>query len=193
MGDAHAAGTRITRTRAHHPSRSHPGLRLDLGDSGHAAISSRCRADNEAIAITEGVRYEWRTWGTSARPDAATGTVNLSALKTRLRLLASIVVSSAACVGPAASLPSPSLSSTPISTWVATRSVQSPPAGSALAMPIGYALPSDCRYVGGPPAPQTWPITCPQGLPSNYLAPSLSQQGWTACASAPKTWRKDQS
>jgi hypothetical protein len=58
--------------------------------------------------------------------------------------------------------------------------------------PIGYGLPRECRYELGATAPQTWLLTCPQGLTSNYLAPSLAQQGWTSCASSPKSWRKDQ-
>lgn len=58
--------------------------------------------------------------------------------------------------------------------------------------PIGYGLPRECIYRLGATAPQTWLLTCPQGLTSNYLAPSLAQQGWTSCASSPKAWRKDQ-
>ncbi len=59
------------------------------------------------------------------------------------------------------------------------------------AQPVGYSLPIECQYVDAATAPPTWLVTCPQGLTSNFLAPSLSQQGWTACSNAPKTWSKD--
>lgn len=113
-------------------------------------------------------------------------------MKDRLPLLALVVAVSAACAGPAASLPSPAPSATPIATVASTTPARSPATGSAVAMPIGYTLPGECRYVQGAAAPETWLLTCPQGLPSNYLAPSLAEQGWTACAGAPKSWRKDQ-
>jgi len=66
-----------------------------------------------------------------------------------------------------------------------------PPRPGGTSGPTGYVLTTVCRFVSGDAIEQTWLLTC-QGLPSQQLAFSLAQQGWTACASAPKAWRKDQ-
>jgi len=85
---------------------------------------------------------------------------------------------------------SPARSAVAATTAAATAST-APTAGSA-AQPQGFTLPSECRYVAGATAPQTWLAQCPQGLLSQALSASLTQQGWTPCASTPKSWRKDQ-
>lgn len=57
--------------------------------------------------------------------------------------------------------------------------------------PQGYILPSECQFVDNGTiqgSATTWKITCPQGLPSNYLRPSLEAQGWTSCGA--KVWQK---
>lgn len=61
--------------------------------------------------------------------------------------------------------------------------------------PEGYVLPSECSYVsdGSTEGASTkWLIRCPVGLPSNYLRPSLTQQGWVSCSAAPKSWIRAQ-
>ncbi len=68
-----------------------------------------------------------------------------------------------------------------------------PPPGTAAARrPQGYVLPGECQYVDNGTvdgSATTWKISCPQGLPSNYLRPSLEAQGWISCSA--KVWRKD--
>jgi len=62
---------------------------------------------------------------------------------------------------------------------------------SGLRMPQGYAIPAECRYVDGGTvdgAATAWKISCPQGLPSNYLRPSLTAQTWASCGV--KVWQK---
>jgi hypothetical protein len=52
-------------------------------------------------------------------------------------------------------------------------------------------LPTECRYDDGGTvdgSATTWKISCPQGLPSNYLAPSVAAQGWVSCGT--KVWQK---
>ena len=62
---------------------------------------------------------------------------------------------------------------------------------SAPQRPQGYVLPSECQFIDNGAASSsaiTWKIACPQGLPSNYLAPSLTAQAWVSCS--PKVWQK---
>ena len=71
------------------------------------------------------------------------------------------------------------------------RGVLTPPPSITPRLPAGYDLPSECRYydyaitTGSATA---WKIFCPQGLPSNYLRPSLAAQGWVSCGT--KLWQK---
>ena len=79
-----------------------------------------------------------------------------------------------------------------ITSWWPGRGLIPPPPPRPA--PFGYTLRSDCRYVGaagGGTTPTSWLVSCPQGLLSNYLAASLADQGWIACASTPKSWRRD--
>lgn len=58
-------------------------------------------------------------------------------------------------------------------------------------LPVGYDLPPDCRYYDVATttgAATAWKIFCPQGLPSNYLRPSLAAQGWISCDT--KVWKR---
>jgi len=59
------------------------------------------------------------------------------------------------------------------------------------ARPEGYVLPAECRYVDNGAVDgraTTWKISCPGGLPSNYLQPSLAAQAWVTCGT--KVWQK---
>ena len=61
--------------------------------------------------------------------------------------------------------------------------------GSAV-RPVGYALPSECAYVGEAERRDEttfWLVKCPVGLLSRALAPSLAAQGWESCDTAAGT------
>jgi len=76
--------------------------------------------------------------------------------------------------------------------WRLARSTTPTPSVVAPARPQGYALPTECQYVNGGSVDggaTTWKISCPEGLPSNYLQPSLAAQGWVTCGT--KVWRKN--
>lgn len=65
------------------------------------------------------------------------------------------------------------------------------PAAGAVRLPQGFALPQECRNfdngtVDG--SATTWRVSCPQGLLSTYLRPSLEAQGWSSCST--KVWQK---
>ena len=65
------------------------------------------------------------------------------------------------------------------------------PRGPVARRPQGYVLPTECQYVDDGTTHGTataWKISCPQGLPSAYLAPSLAAQSWVSCG--PKMWSK---
>ena len=65
------------------------------------------------------------------------------------------------------------------------------PRGPVARRPQGYVLPTECQYVDDGTTQGTataWKISCPQGLPSTYLAPSLAAQSWVSCG--PKMWSK---
>ncbi len=93
---------------------------------------------------------------------------------------------------PTAVLPSPTPTAVSAVPSISRSPTDPGPPPTPSGQPAGYSLPSECQYVFGATTPQAWLVTCPQGLPSRYLAPSLSQQGWTACPTAQKSWRKDQ-
>ena len=64
------------------------------------------------------------------------------------------------------------------------------PAG-AIRLPQGFALPLECKNVDNGTAEGSatiWKVSCPQGLLSNSLRPSLEAQGWSSCGN--KVWQK---
>lgn len=71
-------------------------------------------------------------------------------------------------------------------------------ATAALPSPNGFTLPAACAFVAAPvvtPDQTDWAITCGSAKDRDIrgtLAPSLTQQGWTSCASglASAQWRK---
>lgn len=90
--------------------------------------------------------------------------------------------SAGAATAPPTATPAGTLTTTP-----------SPPGSTATPRrPQGYVLPIECRYIDSGTvdgSATTWKVSCPQGLPSNFLRPSLSAQGWISCAS--KAWQKE--
>jgi hypothetical protein len=79
----------------------------------------------------------------------------------------------------------------PTATAMASRTATPATSPSGLRMPQGYMLPAECQYIDSgrvEGTATTWKISCPQGLTSNYLRPSLTAQGWLICGA--KVWQK---
>jgi hypothetical protein len=122
----------------------------------------------------------------SAGHEAMSYSVRLVALRSKsTRVL--IAIAAASMLVNCAAMPTvPTPTATVAPTHTAT------PRVSDLHMPKGYMLPTDCRYIDGGTvdgSATTWKISCPQGLPSNYLRPSLTAQGWVSCGA--KVWQKN--
>lgn len=113
---------------------------------------------------------------------------SLRRILTQIGAICVVAAVAVACVTPppvaiSASTASPSVapSPTPVPT-VAPGAVRSPQ---------GFVQPPECKNfdngtVDG--SATTWKVSCPQGLLSNYLRPSLEAQGWSSCGA--KVWQK---
>jgi hypothetical protein len=83
------------------------------------------------------------------------------------------------------------LSTSPTPTAAAASPTASTQTAVVARRPQGYVLPPECQYIDNGTvdgSATTWKISCPQGLPSNYLRPSLETQGWVSCGT--KVWQK---
>jgi len=100
------------------------------------------------------------------------------------------------CASPTTTSSSPTpAAATPAATAAIASTTPSVGGGTApWRVPVGaqgYVFPAECQYVDGGTTQGTataWKISCPQGLPSTYLAPSLAAQSWVSCG--PKMWSK---
>jgi len=109
---------------------------------------------------------------------------------TILSLAAALALSCTAAV-PAAPPTQTSVSSSPVPTAVTTPLMStSAPTSTPAPTPVGFALPSNCTYVGAPAVQSdgtTWAFDCGAAANANgraALRPALESQGWTLCGSA---------
>ena len=88
-------------------------------------------------------------------------------------------------------LPAATATASTTSTLTPTAVATSTPTSTPSRRPQSFLLPTECQYVDNGTvdgSATSWKISCPQGLPSNYLRPSLEAQGWTSCGA--KVWQK---
>ena len=105
--------------------------------------------------------------------------------------LAAAAVLSCGCGRPSAATPTATASALPTAAPTTSHTATPPSSPSGLRTPQGYVLPIECRYIDSGTVDgnaTTWKISCPQGLPSNYLGPSIAAQGWASCGT--KVWQK---
>jgi hypothetical protein len=112
----------------------------------------------------------------------------------RARLLSATAVAAmllCCCANPPAATPTATAPTGPTATAATSPTATPQPSPSGLRTPQGYVLPAECRFVDSGTvdgSATTWKISCPQGLPSSYLRPSLTAQGWVTCGT--NVWQK---
>ena len=106
-----------------------------------------------------------------------------------LLLLAAALALSCTAAVPTPTPTQTGVSSSPVPT-AATTSAATTPTSTPAPTPVGFALPSNCQYVGAPIVQSdgtTWAFDCGAAANPNAratLRPSLESQGWTLCGSA---------
>jgi hypothetical protein len=108
--------------------------------------------------------------------------------RARFALAAAVIV--CCCTNPPTAIATPT-GVAPTATATASRTVTPATLPPGLRTPQGYLLPAECQYIDSGTingSATTWKISCPQGLPSNYLRPSLTAQSWVSCGT--NVWQK---
>jgi len=107
-----------------------------------------------------------------------------------LLLLAAALALSCTAAVPTPTPTQTGVSSSPVPTAATTSAATTQPTSTPAPTPVGFALPSNCQYVGAPVVQSdgtTWAFDCGTAANANgraTLRPALESQGWTLCGSA---------